>query len=119
MLVPGDGALFAETDYGPLALRNEGPREPVHIQAEVVQPPEVNVGRDRPGLEDLEEQLCRGIDNDFGEKEGESPVLGDGPPAVLIRPMLHGRQGFHGLPPGAPVEPAVRPPRGRPWRSGD
>src|ERR1019366_4183934 len=35
MLLPGDGALFLEPYGRPLALRDQGPWEPIHVQAEV------------------------------------------------------------------------------------
>src|ERR1039457_2739165 len=38
MLLPSNGALVFESDHRPLALWDQGPREPVHIQAEIMQP---------------------------------------------------------------------------------
>jgi hypothetical protein len=53
MLLPGDGPLVFESYGGPLALRDQGPREPIHVQTEVVQASQIDVRGDGALLEDV------------------------------------------------------------------
>ena len=61
MLLDGDGPLLPVKDRGPLALGDDGSRKPVHIDSEVVKPPQMKIGRNPAGLEHSEKILGRGL----------------------------------------------------------
>lgn len=67
VFLPSNGALGLEADRGPLAFGDERPGQPVHIQAEVMQASEVNVGRDASGLYGLQEQIALCLGDDPGQ----------------------------------------------------
>ncbi len=50
VFVKRDGAFVFELHRRPLALGDERPRQPVHVHAEVVQPPEKDIGGHFPRL---------------------------------------------------------------------
>src|SRR5687768_17892288 len=43
---PSNGALVLEPHGGPLMFWNQRPGKPAHVHAEVVQPPQIHIGRD-------------------------------------------------------------------------
>jgi hypothetical protein len=94
-----DAALLLEFDGGPLAFRHQRPRQPVHVHAEVVQPPEINIRRDSPHLQNFQKRLGLRFDDDLRQQHGECLVLRGGLPAVLVRPLFGASQRFNGLPP--------------------
>ena len=92
-------ALLFELDGGPLAFRHERPRQPIHVHAEVVQPPEINIRRDSPHLQNLQDRFTFGLNDDLRQQHDECLVLGGGFPAVLVRPLFGANQRFNGIPP--------------------
>ncbi len=67
MLGQGDGALFLEPHLRPLLLRQHRPRQPVHVEREVLDAAQVHVRRDGAGLQHL--QGLHGL----GFEDGEIP----------------------------------------------
>ena len=57
MLREGDRALFLEDRLGPLPTRQDRFRQPAHIEREVVQPSQVNIGADGSGAQDLKQMF--------------------------------------------------------------
>ncbi len=53
----GNGAHVLETHFQPEAFGNEQPRQPIHLNAEVVEFPQVNIRTDRARLEAGEQML--------------------------------------------------------------
>jgi len=51
VFLPSNSALFLEPYSGPLALWDQGPRETVHIETEIVQPAQIDVGGYLPQLQ--------------------------------------------------------------------
>jgi hypothetical protein len=101
MLLPGDRPLVAESHGRAIGVWDQRPRQPVHVQAEVVQAAQINIGRDRAGLEDPQHQFSGSINNGSRQQGAERPVLGYTQPAFPIRPLLGLGQRFHRLLPGA------------------
>ena len=44
MFAPGDGAFLAKADLGPLLLGEDGPGEPAHVEGEIMNAAEENIG---------------------------------------------------------------------------
>ena len=101
MLVPCDGALVFESHGGPLAFGNERPRQPVHVHAEVVQTPEINIGRNGSDLQSFQQRLAFGFDDDLRQQRNQRAVFDDAQPAFLVRVLLGVGQRFDGVLPGA------------------
>ena len=72
-----------------------------------MQPPEINIGRDGSHLEDFQNRLGLGFDDDLRQQHGERLVLRGGFPTVLIRALLGVGQGFNGVLPGAGLDAIV------------
>ena len=53
MFLPSDGALLFETHDRPLSFGEDGPRQPVHIDTEVMQFAQMDVGAYGASLESL------------------------------------------------------------------
>ena len=51
MFLPGDGAFILELNFGPLAFHDDRPRQPRHVQGEVVDAPQIYIGRNFSGFE--------------------------------------------------------------------
>ena len=56
----GDGPFLFELNHRPLALHHHRPRQPPHVQREVVNAAEENIRRDRADIKHLEKmfRLC-------------------------------------------------------------
>ena len=94
-----DATLLFELDGGPLAFRHERPRQPIHVHTEVVQPPEINIRRDRPHLQNFQNGFGFRFNDDLRQQRDERLVLRGGFPAVLVRPLFGANQRFNGIPP--------------------
>jgi hypothetical protein len=57
MFLQSDGGLFLVADLGPLTARNDGHRQPVHRQGEIVEAAKVHVERNLPELQRMEKML--------------------------------------------------------------
>ena len=68
-----DAALLFELDGGPLAFRHQRPRQPVHVHAEVVQPPEINIRRDGSHLQDFQNRFALAFDDDLRQAASPAP----------------------------------------------
>ncbi|PHX70326.1 MAG: hypothetical protein CK548_09645 [Opitutia bacterium] len=108
MLVRRDGALFLEADNGPLALGHQRPRQPVHIDAEIVQTPEIDVRGDRAGLKHFEHELGRSLGDDQGQQRHVGFVFRRALPARPVRGALHRGQRGQGIRPRALGDAVVR-----------
>ena len=122
MLVRRDGALFLEADNGPLALGHQRPRQPVHIDAEIVQTPEIDVRGDRAGLKYFEHELGRSLGDDQGQQRHVGLVFRRALPARAVRGALQRGQRGQGIRPRALGDAVVRSRQirfGEFWRVGD
>ena len=90
MLLPGDNALLFKFDLGPLAFRNDRPGKPVHIQAKIMQPMQIDVGRNRPALEHFQKRVGSGFDDDALSDQIEGLVVAGSLPPQLIRAVFTG-----------------------------
>ena len=102
-------ALVLEPHGGPLALGNQRPRQPVHVHAEVVQPAQVNVGRDSAQLQRTQQEFAGCLDDDARPQWSQCSVLEDGAPAGLVRALFRVQQCFDGLLPRARGDAVVAP----------
>src|SRR5262245_36216186 len=65
VLTLSDRALFFESDFRPLLLRDDGPRQPIHVQGEVVESAQIDVGGNSSYFEDLKENFGLRLDDYF------------------------------------------------------
>ena len=111
VFIMGGGALGLVADGGPLLLGDDRPGEPAHVQGEVVESAEVNVGRDRADVEDAQEVLGLGFDNRQLTQRRKGSVLDGRVPAAAgltlfgphqfrhhVFPIAGGGGGIPGLP---------------------
>jgi len=52
-----DGTFLFEMDRRPLFFRDDGPRQPIHIQAKIMELPQMDVGRNGPFVEHAQEMF--------------------------------------------------------------
>ena len=95
VLVVGDGALGLVADGGPLLLGDDRPREPAHVQREVVESAQVDVRRDGAHGEDAQELLGLGFDDGQLPQRREGSVLDGRVPAVAGVALLGPHQFSH------------------------
>ncbi len=95
VFLAGDGALFPEAHSGPPLLRQDGPREPVHVDGEVLDAAEVDVGRNTPVLQGAEEVFGAGFQHDEvadgvegGFLDGRGPAFA-GRTGFLLQHLVH------------------------------
>lgn len=80
--------------FRPLAFRDERPRQPVYVHAEIVQIAEENIGRDRARVHDVQRGFAFGFDDDAREQGREALLAGCDAPAGLFLAVL-GQLGLH------------------------
>lgn len=103
VFLPGDRPLLLEPYGGPLALGHQRPRQPVHVDAEVVEAAEEDVGRDGSLPEHREDGLGLRLDDDLRSERDDRLVLLEDLPAELVRPLLGLDERLQGVSPGALV----------------
>ena len=96
VFLKGDTALFLEANNRPLALRHDRPGDPSHIEAEVVESPEEDVGGNRSVFNAVEKLLGMRLDEDLGQQGLDRLVLGKGGPAFEVGTCLHFEVGLKG-----------------------
>jgi hypothetical protein len=101
MLVPFDGALFFKLDGGPTFLGQDRPRQPAHIEGEVVDAAKVNVGGNRTLLQDFQEVVGLRLQHDQLPNRIEGFVFDGGQPAMLGFPLFELENFVHHILPGA------------------
>ena len=106
-----DAALLFELDGGPLAFRHQRPRQPVHVHAEVVQPPQINIRRDGSHLQGFQNRFALGFDDDLRQQHRQRLVLRGGFPAVLVRSLFGANQRLNGVLPCPGGDAVVLPAR--------
>lgn len=74
VLFQRDASFFAEFDLRPLSADDDGRRQPVHVQGEVVQATQEDVGRYRTGVEEGQEMFRPGVDQ-FQAPDGVKGLL--------------------------------------------
>ena len=89
VLLGGDGALVLEDDAGPLAFWQDRPRQPGHIEAEVLEFPQMDIGADRTALQGTQELLGLGF-NDGSPKEWAEGGIARGPQPSFLGGSLFG-----------------------------
>jgi hypothetical protein len=109
MLVPSDGAFVFEPHGRPLAFWNERPRQPVHVHAEVVQTPEINICRNRSDLESFQQRFAFRFNDDLREQWHQRAIFDDAHPAFLVRILLGVGQRFDGVLPCPDGDAVVAP----------
>ena len=83
MFLPSDGAFVLELNFRPLPFHNHRPRQPRHIEGEVMDAPQINVGRNFSNFEHTQEMFRSGFQNRQMPDRIECLVLDCGAPAVL------------------------------------
>lgn len=63
MFVPSDGALLLELHFRPALLCQNRPGQPIHVEGEVVNPPQEHVGCHGTGFQDFQEVRRVGFEN--------------------------------------------------------
>ena len=63
MFLPGDGPFVLELNLRPLPLHNHRPRQPRHVEGEVVDAPQINIGRNFSIFEHTQEMFRPGFQN--------------------------------------------------------
>lgn len=101
VFLKGDAALFLEANNRPLALRHDRPSDPSHIEAEVVESPQKDVGGNRSVFNAVEKFLGMRLDEDLGQQRLDRLVLGKGGPALEVGTCLHFEVGLKGITPRA------------------
>ena len=96
-----DGAFFLVDRLGPLLARQDGFRLPVHVQGEVVQPAEIDVGGHGSGAEDFQEMLRARFEQRHRADEVEGFILHGRDVAVMGVAALGGSHFIHDKLPGA------------------
>jgi len=107
VFLKGDAALFLEADHRPLALRHDRPSDPSHIEAEVVESPEEDVGGNRSIFNAVEKFLGLSLDEDLGQQRLDRLVLGKGGPAFEVGTCLHLKVGLKGMTPRAGCDTGI------------
>ena len=64
MLFPSDGPFWLELDFRPLSFRNDGFWNPVHIEGEIMQPAQKDIGRNRAFVHRVKKMLGLSFDQD-------------------------------------------------------
>lgn len=82
VLVERDGPLLAKLDGWPLFLGDHGPGQPAHVEGEVVNAPEIEIGRNGAFLQDVEEVFGAGFEDHPVADAIEGVILDGGPPAM-------------------------------------
>ena len=88
MFLPGDGALFLEPDFRPLPFDNHRPRQPGHVQREVVQPPQINIRGHCAVFQHAQKMFRARFQHRQTAKAVKGFVLDGRLPAVLRLPLL-------------------------------
>ena len=83
MFVPSDGALVLELNFWPLPFHDDWPRQPCHVQGEVVDAPQIDIGGNFSGFEHSQEMFRARFQNRQMPNQVERLVLDGGLPAVL------------------------------------
>jgi len=96
-----DGALFFEFDLRPESFRDEGPRQPVHGQTEVVKLPQMNICADRAAFKRLQQTFGLRLDDGLMANPVQRLVLGRTRPTLLGRAMLRLHERGQRILPGA------------------
>lgn len=99
VLFLGNAPFFAVFDLGPASFGEDGPRQPVHVQSEIMQFAQMNIGGDRPLPQHVQEMLGAGFEKAPVTEQGERLVL-EGPVPADARGVLLGQHDFvhHRLP---------------------
>ena len=85
----------------PLTLRHDRPGDPSHIEAEVVESPEEDVGGNRSVFNTAEKFLGLSLDKDLWQQRLDRLVLGKGGPAFEVGTCFHLEVGLKGISPRA------------------
>jgi hypothetical protein len=83
MFLPGDGALVLELNFRPLPFHDDRPRQPCHVQGEVVDAPQIYIGRNFSGFEHAQKVFRPRFQNRQVTNQVKRLVLDGGLPAVL------------------------------------
>ncbi len=90
-----DAALFLEHDGRPAFLGQHGPRQPCHVQGEVVDAPQINIGRNFSGFEHAQEMFGPGFQKRQMPDAVEGFVPDGGLPAMLCLVFFELHQFVH------------------------
>jgi len=83
MFLPGDGTFFLELNFRPLPFYDDRPRQPCHVQGEVMDAPQINIGRNFSGFEHAQKVFRPRFQNRQVPNQVKRLVLDGGLPAVL------------------------------------
>ena len=97
MLRERDGTFGFKAHGWPLPPGNQQPGQPAHIESEVVQLAQEDVGADRALTNGGEEVLRAGLDEDPGPEVRQGLVADGGSPAELVGAALGGHDLLNGL----------------------
>jgi hypothetical protein len=82
VLFERDGPLFAKLYFGPMAADHDRPQEPVHVQREIVYPPEVNVRADGAGIDCFKDVFGLGLHQCEVAERVEGAIFGSRLPTI-------------------------------------
>jgi hypothetical protein len=85
---PGDAALLLELDGGPAFLGQHRPRQPVHVQGEVVNAAQIDVGGNRANLQHFQKMLGLGFQHDQLRMESNALSLMAVSQRAWVSPVL-------------------------------
>ena len=101
VLAPGDRSPLAKPHLRPLAARDDRSWQPIEVEREVLNLAQVQVRRDRAGLEHRQEMLRVGFDDDTGSNVIEGGMFDGAQPAGLGGIVLGFDERINGVLPGA------------------
>ena len=101
VFLQGDGAFLLVAHGWPLPFRDEWPRQPVHVHAEVMQPAQKDICGHRAVLQHFQKQFARRLNDDARQQRNKRLVLRRRVPAFLVLGEFGAGEAFDGVLPGA------------------
>ena len=101
MFLPGDGPLVLELNLWPLPFHNHRPRQPGHVEREIMNATQVNVCRDLARFEHAQKMFGTGLQYRQVANNVHLLVLDGHQPAPLSFPALELHHLVHDILPGA------------------